>query len=314
MNALAMPSAELARHIETTARDGRLGRADLARPGRFGAVVERSGRPTYSGGRMRFAKWQGLGNDYLIVDRETLPGAADPEAVALLCDRHYGLGADGILVHDAPTGPCPAPSPACASTTPTAASPRCAATACACSRATCAARGPSRPTSSSSRPSPAPSSRACSPTDGCGCTWGRRASARPTTIADGPGAAAEVVDETLDAAGATVPLHLRRRGQPALRHPGGRPGRPAPARDRPGHRAARLLPQPGERGVRAPRARRLGVDAGLGTGRGRDPGVRHRRDRGGGGGGAAGTGAESGDRAPAGRRPARSTSRPTGRW
>ncbi len=56
---------------------------------------------------MRFAKWQGLGNDYLLVDRETLPAGLTTEAVALLCDRHYGLGADGILVHDAPTGAVP---------------------------------------------------------------------------------------------------------------------------------------------------------------------------------------------------------------
>ena len=56
---------------------------------------------------MRFAKWQGLGNDYLVVDREVLPGALTPEVVTLLCDRHYGLGADGILVHETPTGAVP---------------------------------------------------------------------------------------------------------------------------------------------------------------------------------------------------------------
>ncbi|GAB4246810.1 MAG: diaminopimelate epimerase [Thermoleophilia bacterium] len=50
------------------------------------------------------AKWQGLGNDYLIIERDALPGPLSAEATALLCDRHRGFGADGILVNDEPTG------------------------------------------------------------------------------------------------------------------------------------------------------------------------------------------------------------------
>lgn len=46
---------------------------------------------------MRFAKWQGLGNNYLIVDREDLPVALTPARAALLCDRNFGVGGDGIL-------------------------------------------------------------------------------------------------------------------------------------------------------------------------------------------------------------------------
>jgi len=53
---------------------------------------------------MRLAKWQGLGNDYLIVEPSTLPGPLTPEAIGLLCDRHRGVGSDGILVHEAPSG------------------------------------------------------------------------------------------------------------------------------------------------------------------------------------------------------------------
>jgi diaminopimelate epimerase len=41
---------------------------------------------------MRFEKWQALGNDYLIVE-----GPTDAELVRLLCDRHVGVGADGVL-------------------------------------------------------------------------------------------------------------------------------------------------------------------------------------------------------------------------
>jgi diaminopimelate epimerase len=51
-----------------------------------------------------FVKVQGLGNDFLVVDlRPGRPGAAvtpaptDPEVARLLCDRHFGVGADGVL-------------------------------------------------------------------------------------------------------------------------------------------------------------------------------------------------------------------------
>lgn len=46
---------------------------------------------------MRFAKWQGLGNDYLVIERDDLPGPLTPRRAALLCDRHFGVGGDGIL-------------------------------------------------------------------------------------------------------------------------------------------------------------------------------------------------------------------------
>jgi len=42
---------------------------------------------------VRFEKWQALGNDYLIVEQPIEPGA-----VRALCDRHTGVGADGVLV------------------------------------------------------------------------------------------------------------------------------------------------------------------------------------------------------------------------
>ena len=46
---------------------------------------------------MRFAKWQGLGNDYLVMERRDLPVPLTPRRAALLCDRHFGVGGDGIL-------------------------------------------------------------------------------------------------------------------------------------------------------------------------------------------------------------------------
>ncbi|MBJ7329480.1 MAG: diaminopimelate epimerase [Solirubrobacteraceae bacterium] len=44
-----------------------------------------------------FEKWQALGNDYLIVERDRLPFALTEPRVRRLCDRHLGLGGDGIL-------------------------------------------------------------------------------------------------------------------------------------------------------------------------------------------------------------------------
>ncbi len=54
---------------------------------------------------MRFEKWQALGNDYVIVEAAALPGPLGPEAVRALCDRHTGIGADGILVLHEPDAP-----------------------------------------------------------------------------------------------------------------------------------------------------------------------------------------------------------------
>ena len=46
---------------------------------------------------MRFAKWHGLGNDYLIVDREAWPLALTAARARRICDPHFGVGGDGIL-------------------------------------------------------------------------------------------------------------------------------------------------------------------------------------------------------------------------
>ena len=47
---------------------------------------------------LAFTKWQGCGNDFVLVDGRTF---GLPQGVAELsrrvCDRHYGIGADGVL-------------------------------------------------------------------------------------------------------------------------------------------------------------------------------------------------------------------------
>src|ERR1044072_6674652 len=47
---------------------------------------------------MRFEKWQALGNDYLIVEAGELPWALTPARAERLCDPHFGLGSDGVLL------------------------------------------------------------------------------------------------------------------------------------------------------------------------------------------------------------------------
>ncbi len=47
---------------------------------------------------MKFEKWQALGNDYLILEREQLPWELTATRIEWLCDQHFGVGADGILL------------------------------------------------------------------------------------------------------------------------------------------------------------------------------------------------------------------------
>lgn len=51
---------------------------------------------------MRFGKYHGLGNDFLMIDlRGGVPAGSrspqDPDTARALCDRHFGVGADGVI-------------------------------------------------------------------------------------------------------------------------------------------------------------------------------------------------------------------------
>jgi diaminopimelate epimerase len=46
---------------------------------------------------MRFEKWQALGNDYLIVERDELAFELTPARIRRLCAGHFGVGSDGVL-------------------------------------------------------------------------------------------------------------------------------------------------------------------------------------------------------------------------
>ena len=58
----------------------------------------RSSPSSTSVAAVRFEKWQALGNDYVILERDTLPWDLTPERVQRICEPHFGVGSDGILL------------------------------------------------------------------------------------------------------------------------------------------------------------------------------------------------------------------------
>jgi diaminopimelate epimerase len=48
--------------------------------------------------RMRFEKWQALGNDYVIVEADALPWELTGARTQRICDPHFGIGSDGVLL------------------------------------------------------------------------------------------------------------------------------------------------------------------------------------------------------------------------
>jgi diaminopimelate epimerase len=47
---------------------------------------------------VRFEKWTALGNDYVIVEAEGLPWELNGARVRRICDPHFGVGSDGVLL------------------------------------------------------------------------------------------------------------------------------------------------------------------------------------------------------------------------
>jgi diaminopimelate epimerase len=50
-----------------------------------------------------FAKYHALGNDYLVIDPRDLTAPLTAAQVRRVCDRHFGMGSDGILLGPMPT-------------------------------------------------------------------------------------------------------------------------------------------------------------------------------------------------------------------
>ncbi len=53
---------------------------------------------------MQFAKYHALGNDYVVLDPAETGDRLTPERIRLICDRHRGIGSDGILLGPLPGG------------------------------------------------------------------------------------------------------------------------------------------------------------------------------------------------------------------
>ncbi|MGB4292929.1 MAG: diaminopimelate epimerase [Bacteroidales bacterium] len=48
--------------------------------------------------RNSFVKMHGLGNDYIVLDSENIDFKLTPASIRRLCDVHYGIGSDGIVL------------------------------------------------------------------------------------------------------------------------------------------------------------------------------------------------------------------------
>src|SRR5208283_3298500 len=46
---------------------------------------------------MKYVKYHGLGNDYLVIGPADLERAIEGKLIGRICDRNYGVGSDGIL-------------------------------------------------------------------------------------------------------------------------------------------------------------------------------------------------------------------------
>jgi diaminopimelate epimerase len=55
---------------------------------------------------MKYEKYHGLGNDYLLIRPEDCEGELPSRQIQLICDRNFGIGSDGILLGPLPSHIC----------------------------------------------------------------------------------------------------------------------------------------------------------------------------------------------------------------
>ena len=58
-------------------------------------VIQDSGEAAYT---LQFTKMHGIGNDFIMLDGFRQPVNSPRELAIRLCDRHYGIGADGLIL------------------------------------------------------------------------------------------------------------------------------------------------------------------------------------------------------------------------
>src|SRR5689334_19572870 len=47
---------------------------------------------------IEFEKYHGTGNDFILIDNRNSNIQLTKKQIALLCDRHFGIGADGVIL------------------------------------------------------------------------------------------------------------------------------------------------------------------------------------------------------------------------
>jgi diaminopimelate epimerase len=62
------------------------------------AAGDRRGLACYTNYMLRFSKMNGAGNDFVLLDNRAGDLQLTPEQIAQVCDRHRGIGADGVLL------------------------------------------------------------------------------------------------------------------------------------------------------------------------------------------------------------------------
>lgn len=68
------------------------------RPGAASHAVRREGAAALRATTVKFEKYQGLGNDFILVDNRASPEPImTPEQAAAMCDRNFGVGGDGVI-------------------------------------------------------------------------------------------------------------------------------------------------------------------------------------------------------------------------